>query len=151
MTRHREQQPTTVPKTATVPFAATPAGEPPSVRDWANPGVWTDRMLTTLESGVRGGKWHTLYDKVFSRRTLFAASQSVIVTVTGEHLPESAGSPAGRCGIRTGSLRRRFCDSLSDSRGSRASVEVGAVVGRGKRPDAASGKDQDRRCSHRRI
>lgn len=62
----------------TVPFTATPAGEPPSVRDWANPGVWTDRMLTTLESGVRGGKWHTLYDKVFSRRTLFAASQSVI-------------------------------------------------------------------------
>lgn len=62
----------------TVPFAATPAGEPPSVRDWANPSVWTDRMLTTLENGVRGEKWHTLYDKVFSRRTLFAASQSVI-------------------------------------------------------------------------
>jgi len=42
----------------TVPFAATPAGKPPSMRDWANPCVWTDRMLTTLEQGVRGGKWH---------------------------------------------------------------------------------------------
>ena len=49
---------------ATVPFAATPAGEPPSICDWAEPSVWTDRMLTTLEQGVRGGKWHTLIDKV---------------------------------------------------------------------------------------
>ena len=33
----------------TVPFAATPAGKPPSIRDWANRYVWTDRMLQTLE------------------------------------------------------------------------------------------------------
>ena len=62
----------------TVPFAATPTGEPPSIRDWANPGVWTDRMLTTLEQGVRGGRWHTLIDKVYAPLNLFAASASVI-------------------------------------------------------------------------
>lgn len=63
---------------ATVPFAATPAGKPPSVRDWANPSVWTQRMLTTLEQGVRGGRWHTLIDKVYAPLNLFAASGSVI-------------------------------------------------------------------------
>ena len=63
---------------AKVPFAATPAGEPPSIRDWANPCVWTDRMLTTLEQGVRGGRWHTLVDKVYAPLNLFAASASVI-------------------------------------------------------------------------
>ena len=62
----------------TVPFSATPAGEPPSVADWANPSVWTDRMLNTLNQGVRGGKWHTLIDKVLSPRNLFAASRKVI-------------------------------------------------------------------------
>jgi RNA-directed DNA polymerase len=72
MTRRREPPP------ATVPFAAIPAGEPPHVRDWANPCVWTDRMLTALETGVRGGRWHTLSDKVFSPRNLFAASERVI-------------------------------------------------------------------------
>jgi RNA-directed DNA polymerase len=70
--RERNYQP------ATVPFAATPAGEPPSVRDWANRCVWTDRMLTTLEQGVRGGRWHTLIDKVYSPQNLYAASVSVI-------------------------------------------------------------------------
>lgn len=62
----------------TVPFAVTPAGEPPSIRGWANPCVWTDRMLTTLEQGVRGGRWHTLIDKVYAPLNLFAASASVI-------------------------------------------------------------------------
>jgi RNA-directed DNA polymerase len=62
----------------TVPFAATPAGDPPFIREWANPSVWTERMLNTLETGVRGGKWHTLIDKVFSPLNLSAASRKVI-------------------------------------------------------------------------
>lgn len=35
-------------------------------------------MLTTLEQGVRGGKWHTLIDKVYSPENLFVASARVI-------------------------------------------------------------------------
>lgn len=72
MTKPREHQP------ATVPFGATPAGEPPSVKDWANPTVWTERMLTTLHQGVRGGRWHTLIDKVYSSANLMVASGNVI-------------------------------------------------------------------------
>jgi RNA-directed DNA polymerase len=66
------------PRPATVPFTATPAGEPPTVKEWANRCVWTDRMLTALETGVRGGRWHTLIDKVFLPLNLFAASESVL-------------------------------------------------------------------------
>ena len=28
------------------------------------PKVWTERMLTALEQGVKGGKWFSLIDKV---------------------------------------------------------------------------------------
>src|ERR1700733_5247390 len=66
------------PKPATVPFGATPAGQPPSVKEWANRYVWTERMLDALQKGVRGGKWHTLHDKVYNRTNLTMASQMVL-------------------------------------------------------------------------
>jgi len=66
------------PKPATVPFGATPAGQPPSVKEWANRVVWTERMLDALPSGVRGDKWHTLHDKVYNRTNLTIASQMVL-------------------------------------------------------------------------
>ena len=47
-----------------------------SVKDhwrWAEPAVWTERMLKALEEGVKGGKWHSLIDKVYSERNLRAA------------------------------------------------------------------------------
>ena len=34
--------------------------------DWVEPTVWTERMLTTLEDGVKGGKWFRLIDKVYA-------------------------------------------------------------------------------------
>lgn len=43
----------------------------------AKPSVWTPRMLTALISGVEGGKWFRLIDKVFAERNLFAAFQQV--------------------------------------------------------------------------
>ena len=45
---------------AAVPATAQQAG---SVRDrwsWAEPTVWTERMLTALEQGVHGGVWFRL-------------------------------------------------------------------------------------------
>jgi len=66
------------PKPATVAFGATPAGQPPSVKEWANRYVWTERMLDALHKGVRGGKWHTLHDKVYNRTNLTIASQMVL-------------------------------------------------------------------------
>ena len=44
---------------------------------WAEPAVWTLRMLTALEEGVRGGKWFSLIDKVSSRRMLDRAFEQV--------------------------------------------------------------------------
>jgi len=35
-------------------------------------------MLDALQNGVRGGKWHTLYDKVYNRTNLTSASFSVL-------------------------------------------------------------------------
>ena len=35
--------------------------------------VWTERMLPALENGVKGGKWFSLMDKVFSPKTLALA------------------------------------------------------------------------------
>lgn len=48
------------------------------MQDWANPCVWTDRMLATLETGVRGGRWHTLIDKIFAERNLYMAISKVV-------------------------------------------------------------------------
>lgn len=61
----------------TVPFSATPIGEPPDISSWAHPTVWTKRMLDTLKVGVRGGKWHTLIDKVYAKLNLYSAARRV--------------------------------------------------------------------------
>lgn len=61
-----------------VPFSATPPGETPDIRRWAQPVVWTDRMLTTLlENKVKGGRWHALIDKVYAELNLFTAARKV--------------------------------------------------------------------------
>ncbi len=44
---------------------------------WAEPAVWTLRMLTALEAGVKGGKWFSLIDKVSSRRMLNRAFELI--------------------------------------------------------------------------
>jgi RNA-directed DNA polymerase len=53
------------------------AGEIRSRWDWAEPAVWTDAMLSALETGVRGGKWFRLVDKVYALRNLQAAFAKV--------------------------------------------------------------------------
>jgi RNA-directed DNA polymerase len=40
---------------------------------WTEASVWTNRMLTALEQGVKGGKWFSLMDKVFSEENLFSS------------------------------------------------------------------------------
>lgn len=44
---------------------------------WTEPAVWTERMVDALERGVKGGKWHSLIDKVWAERTLEAAWRRV--------------------------------------------------------------------------
>ncbi len=62
---------------APVPEGAKQAGETRGRWSWAEASVWTDRMLQTLESGVRGGSWFSLIDKVYAKRTLRSAFQRV--------------------------------------------------------------------------
>jgi RNA-directed DNA polymerase len=45
--------------------------------DWVEASVWTDRMLAALGNGVKGGKWYSLIDKVYNRKTLKAAWKKV--------------------------------------------------------------------------
>jgi RNA-directed DNA polymerase len=65
-----EARPTIVP-------AAKQVGEVPARWVWTEPAVWTERMLTALELGVKGGSWFSLIDKVYSLRNLQAAFAKV--------------------------------------------------------------------------
>ena len=62
---------------AVVPARATQAGEIQGRWSWVEPSVWTERMLTALEVGVKGGKWFSLIDKVGSQRNLMSAFTQV--------------------------------------------------------------------------
>ena len=63
----REEQPSAVPATA------QQDGDVLVRWAWTEPAVWTERMLTALEEGVKGGKWFRLIDKVFAERNLVAS------------------------------------------------------------------------------
>jgi RNA-directed DNA polymerase len=45
---------------------------------WTEPSVWTERMLTALQRGVKGGVWFSLIDKVYSAANLRAATAKVV-------------------------------------------------------------------------
>jgi len=53
------------------------AGEVRARWAWTEPEVWTERMLTTLETGVKGGKWFSLIDKVYAPAPLRKAFERV--------------------------------------------------------------------------
>jgi RNA-directed DNA polymerase len=56
---------------------AKQAGEVRARWAWVEPCVWTERMLMALETGLKGGKWFSLIDKVSSRRMLLRAFEGV--------------------------------------------------------------------------
>jgi RNA-directed DNA polymerase len=62
---------------AEVSRGAKQAGEIRARWPWVEPCVWTERMLTALEKGVKGGQWFSLIDKVYSKRNLEAAFERV--------------------------------------------------------------------------
>jgi RNA-directed DNA polymerase len=57
-------------KPARVSEATKQEGEVHARWAWAEPTVWTERMLTALENGVKGGQWFSLIDKVYAIATL---------------------------------------------------------------------------------
>ena len=44
---------------------------------WVEPSAWTERMLTALENGVKGGVWFSLIDKVYAKANLETAFKNV--------------------------------------------------------------------------
>ncbi len=65
-----EAKPTPVPE-------AKQVGEVRARWAWTEPEVWTERMLTALEDGVKGGIWFSLIDKVYKPGNLRAAFAKV--------------------------------------------------------------------------
>ncbi len=65
-----QQQPRTVPELER-------SGEIRTRWSWVEASVWTERMLEALERGVKGGKWHSLNDKVHGGKNLQAAWKRV--------------------------------------------------------------------------
>lgn len=80
--RDREAKPASVPTKA----LDKQAGESLWQVHKAERGVWNEKMLRTLVRGVKGGKWFSLIDKVYSDRTLSMAWEKV-------------QSNAGACGV----------------------------------------------------
>jgi RNA-directed DNA polymerase len=70
--RTQEQRPPTVPE------RAPQDGEIRARWAWVETEVWTERMLATLETGIEGGKWFRLIDKVWSPKNLGSALEKVV-------------------------------------------------------------------------
>jgi len=47
------------------------------IPNWIETSIWTRNMLTALDNGVKGGKWFSLIDKVYSLKTLNIAWEQV--------------------------------------------------------------------------
>ena len=61
-----------------VPERARQDGEIRARWAWVETEVWTERMLATLETGIEGGKWFRLIDKVWSAKNLGSALAKVV-------------------------------------------------------------------------
>lgn len=70
--RAEEQRP------SEVPAKAPQEGEIRGRWAWVEPTVWTERMLAALETGIEGGKWFRLIDKVWSPRNLARSLEKVV-------------------------------------------------------------------------
>ena len=60
--------------------AVAPAREPKQDKEalrerwqWVERTVWSDPMLRTLETGIKGGKWYALIDKIYEPKNLQSA------------------------------------------------------------------------------
>src|SRR5690606_19248447 len=69
---------------------------------WTEASVWTERMLATLERGIKGGKWFSLIDKVWKTENLQSATEQVLRNQGG----------AGVDGLTCESYRRKALERL---------------------------------------
>ena len=74
---------------------------------WVERSVWSERMLQTLETGVKGGKWFSLMDKVWKKDNLSEAWMKAFVN------RGSAGMDGQSVGQFTADLNREL-DKLQE-------------------------------------
>jgi len=84
----------------------TDALDPP--RGWAEASIWTERMVSALDNGVKGGKWFSLVDKVVRPTTLGAAWQQVARN-------KGAAGVDGQSIERFAAQAKRYLQELHDS------------------------------------
>ena len=82
-----EQTPSAVPATA------PQDGEIRARWAWVEPTVWTERMLTALETGLEGGKWFRLIDKVWSPKNLGSSLEKVVAKGGSAGVDNQSASP----------------------------------------------------------
>jgi len=73
MDTQAEKKPVEVPDTS----RTKQTGEVQRQWAWTEASVWTDRMLATLENGVKGNVWFSLIDKVWRLENLRAGYEKV--------------------------------------------------------------------------
>ena len=88
---------------ASVPALARQEREIEPLKRWVEPSVWTDRMLAALVTGVKGGVWFSLIDKLYTRKNLEAAARRVLA---------KAGAP-GVDHVTTKGYRKRLDQELT--------------------------------------
>jgi RNA-directed DNA polymerase len=109
MNKKKEERPAVVAET---PTQAGEAGILEKWR-WTEPSVWTERMLTALERGVKGGKWFSLMDKVYSWGNLESAWEKVKANKGAAGVDEqSLESFQANCERYLGELQRDLRDDL---------------------------------------
>ena len=109
------EEPGQAPPDGVLAPRATLAGEIRARWAWVEAEVWTERMLTALEKGVKGSKWYSLMDKVSALPTLRRAFARVkanagaagvdhVTVAEFEHHREANLEKLAR-GLREGSYR----------------------------------------------
>lgn len=73
----KDVRPQSTPASVPRAIEARQVGDVRARWDWTEAAVWTDRMLTALEQGVKGGIWFSLIDKVYRPGNLQAAFAKV--------------------------------------------------------------------------
>jgi RNA-directed DNA polymerase len=140
-------------KPVAVSAGAIRSGEILRLMRWIEPTVWTERMLTALIEGVKGGKWFSLIDKVYAERTLrrafvkVAANQGapgvdhVTIKMFEERLDEDLKKLSEQ--LRTGTCRpQAIRRHYSGSKGvGRTDAEPDRGVPEARRPGRLAGMD----------
>lgn len=88
----------TTPAKVAVPTQAGERSQRKLALSLGSSAVWTERMLDTLERGIKGGQWYSLIDKVWNETHLLLAAWAVI----GKD--GAAGVDGQSCGMLEGHL-----------------------------------------------